>query len=316
MRTIGLCTGASTITLVELHQNGAGLEVAAVISRPHEGNPKQVVQEILAEVGLSSSDAIAVTGRRFKEFLAISDIPEPLAVELALAHVNGKGEPYDAIISAGGETFIVYQLDQMGRISQVFTGNKCASGTGEFFIQQIRRLDVSLEEASSFGVSEQPYQVSGRCSVFCKSDCTHATNRGVPRGEVVAGLSRMMARKILELLKNIPTDNVMIIGGTTRIKAMIDELRRELPTLSVPTEATYFEALGAALWAAENPTESINGDQLFTEEISQFDFHPPLSDFEDMVTFASTERCQVRAGAQCILVLDVGSASPQHGLLR
>ncbi len=316
MRAIGLCTGASTITLVELRQNGAGFEVAGVVSRPHEGNPKKVVEEILSEVGLSGSDAIAVTGRRFKEFLTMTDIPEPLAVELALAHVNGKGESYNAIISAGGETFIVYQLDQMGRISQVFTGNKCASGTGEFFIQQTRRLDVSLEEASSFGVNETPYQVSGRCSVFCKSDCTHATNRGVPRGEVVAGLSRMMARKILELLKNIPTDNVMIIGGTTRIQAMIDELRRDLPTLSVPTEATYFEALGAALWAAENPTESINGGQLFTEEISQFDFHPPLSDFQDMVTFASMERGQVQTGDQCILGLDVGSTTTKIVLVR
>ena len=31
-----------------------------------------------------------------------------------------------------------------GRIANVITGNKCASGTGEFFLQQLRRMDVSL----------------------------------------------------------------------------------------------------------------------------------------------------------------------------
>ncbi|MEE9465720.1 MAG: acyl-CoA dehydratase activase, partial [Candidatus Neomarinimicrobiota bacterium] len=315
-RAIGLCTGASTITLVELRQNDHGLEVAKVISRAHEGNPKQVVLEIMAQAKLGETDAIAVTGRRFKEFMTLTDIPEPLAVEKALAHVNGQGDPYNAIISAGGETFIVYKLDRKGRISQVYTGNKCASGTGEFFIQQTRRLDVSLEEASTFGVNEVPYQVSGRCSVFCKSDCTHATNRGVPRGEVVAGLSRMMARKILELLQNIPKDNILIIGGTTRIQAMIDELRREIPALTIPEEATYFEALGAALWASENPTISLNGDQLFAEESSQFDFHPALADASDMVTFAEMERGVVQAGDQCILGLDVGSTTTKIILLR
>ncbi len=76
---------------------------------------------------------------------------------------------------------MVYILNRRGRIAAVQTGNKCASGTGEFFLQQLRRMNVTLEEAAAFVAAEEPYPVSGRCSVFCKSDCTHATNKGVPR---------------------------------------------------------------------------------------------------------------------------------------
>ncbi len=315
-RAIGLCVGASTITLVELNPDQKKGSVRNLISRVHEGNPKLVITEIMEQIGLTSLDSIAVTGRRYKDFLSLTNIPEPLAIETALNHVNGHAEPYNAIISAGGETFIVYELDRTGKISRVFTGNKCASGTGEFFIQQIRRLDVSLEEASESGLNEEPYSVSGRCSVFCKSDCTHATNRGVPRGEVVAGLSRMMARKILELLKNIPRDKIMLIGGTSRIKAMINELKTELPELTIPDEATYFEALGAALWAADNWTLAHNSDGLFKEGISQFDYHPPLKSADGLVTFAQMDPGTAVEGDVCLVGLDVGSTTTKIVLVR
>ena len=88
---------------------------------------------------------------------------------------------------------MVYALDRSGRIANVITGNKCASGTGEFFLQQLRRMDISLDEAAKWAAVEEVHHVSGRCSVFCKSDCTHATNKGIPKSQVTAGLCKMMA---------------------------------------------------------------------------------------------------------------------------
>ena len=61
--------------------------------------------------------------------------------------------------------------------------------------------------------SEEPYEVSGRCSVFCKSDCTHATNKGVPKERVTAGLCLMMAGKILELVKKVSSDAISWSSG-------------------------------------------------------------------------------------------------------
>ncbi|RKY56049.1 MAG: activase, partial [Candidatus Neomarinimicrobiota bacterium] len=317
MRSIGLCTGASTITLVDAEKNGKTIEVNGIHSYAHEGNPKQVVKDLLGQFDLRKVDSIAVTGRRFKEFLNLTNISEPLSIEYALKHINNDGKHYNAIISAGGETFIVYKLDDSGKIGKVFTGNKCASGTGEFFIQQTRRMDVSLDEAIRYAQNEEPHHVSGRCSVFCKSDCTHATNKGVPKGRVVAGLCQMMANKALELLKNIPKENIIIIGGTTRNKVMIDYLNREITNLIIPKEATYFEALGAALWAMENKTKTVdNLSGLFTKHMTQFDYHQPLRDFENKVTFTQMKRGTVKDGDRCLLGLDVGSTTTKIVLLR
>ena len=317
MYSLGLCTGASTITLVGIEKTGIKPKVDKVITRMHEGNPEQVIKDLLAEFDLTHYNSVAVTGRRYKEFLNLPNISEPLAVEYALKHVNGKGLHYNAVISAGGETFMVYTLDNSGKITKVFTGNKCASGTGEFFLQQTRRMDVTLDEAIKFSENETPYFVSGRCSVFCKSDCTHATNKGVPKGQVVAGLSQMMANKVLELLKNTPKENIMIVGGTTRIKVMMDYLEKEINNLTIPKEAVYFEALGAALWALENQSGShVNLNQLFTTKKTQFDYHQPLRNFEHRVTFKHMDQGIANEGDHCILGLDVGSTTTKIVLLR
>ena len=37
----------------------------------------------------------------------------------------------------GGEDLVVYSLDRAGKIINNFSGNKCASGTGEFLKQQL-----------------------------------------------------------------------------------------------------------------------------------------------------------------------------------
>jgi len=212
--SLGLCLGASTISLVHLDYepvedigNPTGVirppRVVKYSRLPHEGDPKRALLSAVNGFDLGSFDRIVATGRKFRAFVNLTSISEP-AVEYAYRFVKPSGVSCPAVVSAGGETFMVYVLNRLGQISNVLTGNKCASGTGEFFLQQLRRMDVSLEEAAQWAATTAPHHVSGRCSVFCKSDCTHATNKGVPKSKVTAGLCKMMAGKILELLRSGP----------------------------------------------------------------------------------------------------------------
>ncbi|MBN1829888.1 MAG: activase, partial [Deltaproteobacteria bacterium] len=194
---------------------------------------------------------------------------------------------------------------------------KCASGAGEFFLQQLRRMNVSLEEAAEWSARETPYHVSGRCSVFCKSDCTHATNKGVPKSMVTAGLCKMMAGKVMELLKKVERRNVMITGGATRNRMMIAYLEKEIPGLIVPREAPYFEAAGAALWALEHETLPFPGiDNLFKPGVRSFSSLPPLSDSEHLVEFRVMPPGRIEPGDSCVLGLDVGSTTTKAVLVR
>ena len=98
------------------------------------------------------------------------------------------------------------------------------------------------------------YNISGRCSVFCKSDCTHALNKGVAKADVAAGLTKMMAQKIIELTAKSKKQNALIIGGVSQNKAVVNHLYDSFNNLTIPDEAMYFEALGAALYALNNET--------------------------------------------------------------
>ena len=79
---------------------------------------------------------------------------------------------FDALASLGGETFLVYPI-VAGRISNVLSHNKCAAGSGEFFVQEIGRMGLDIEQAIRRAFDGKVVPLASRCSVHCKSDITH-----------------------------------------------------------------------------------------------------------------------------------------------
>lgn len=318
MKALGLCIGASNISLVLLEKDQHHhISVLETRTAPHEGNPRGAIMNMADAVLLRSVDRVAVTGRKLKSKLNASAISEPEAVEQAFAFIKEEYRGTDVIVSAGGETFIAYKLDREGKITNVFTGNKCASGTGEFFLQQIKRMDLGIEEAVSIADLDNPYRVAGRCSVFCKSDCTHALNKGAPKERVAAGLCEMMAVKVQELLKKTEYDTVLVVGGASANTAMINFLKKEIDKLYIPEEARYFEALGAALWALDTETIPVaRPEELFKAGEGSFTYLPAIKDFTSKVDFKETFRQEAQKGDTCIIGLDVGSTTTKAVVMR
>ncbi len=329
IHTLGICVGASTVSAVQLAyaeddrakaEEGGRVPSPAIVrreSRSHGGNPSRVLRDVLSCFDLSSTDRLVVTGRRFRHSVNLSSISEPEAVEQAYHYVKPPDISSPAIVSCGGETFMAYVLDGTGRIANVLTGNKCASGTGEFFLQQLKRMAVSVEDMAAWSNNIDPYLVSGRCSVFCKSDCTHAVNKGAPKERVVAGLCRMMAGKVLELVKHINQENIILVGGCANNRIMVDYLENRLPGLIVPDTAACFEALGAALWAGNHETAPFPGfDRLLQKGGKSFDSLPSLAEYKSMVGFKEGRRADASAGEKCVLGLDVGSTTTKAVLVR
>jgi len=315
MASIGICMGASNIKVVKTSRNSKKLKINQYLTSPHEGNAKGTLEDVLREFNIDEKHEYAVTGRKFKDFVNLPSLSEPEATELAYHQLRDKYGEVEAIVSAGGETFMAYELDDQGKIADVHSGNKCASGTGEFFLQQIKRMDLDLKEALEIAKTDNPYHVSGRCSVFCKSDCTHALNKGEDKGRIVAGLCSMMADKIMELLSNFHPESVMVVGGTSQNHVMIEYLKKRVNKVIVPEEAEYFEALGASLWS-EKYGVSLNQSNLYDKEKSSFDFLPALKEYKDKVTFYDMQRDEVNDGDRCILGIDVGSTTTKAVLMR
>jgi predicted CoA-substrate-specific enzyme activase len=309
----GLCLGASTLSMVTLEQTENGIKIVDTVSKPHEGNPRRALLDFLDG---EQSARLCVTGRKFRRLLKIPNIPEPEAVELAYDYCR-QSQEVDGIVSAGGETFIFYELDRQGLIANVHTGNKCASGTGEFFLQQIQRMGMQPEEALKAATGFDPYPVAGRCSVFCKSDCTHALNKGENKGRVIAGLCRMMASKILELVHKTDSRRIMLVGGTAQNQLMVENLKPELEVI-VPPEAPYFEALGAALWGLHHQIKPIatTAENIFAPKRSSFSFLPPLQEAQKRVAFKDILQTKAQLGDRLLLGLDVGSTTTKAVLIR
>ncbi|MBW2262839.1 MAG: activase [Deltaproteobacteria bacterium] len=318
-RSIGICLGASNVKVVELRREGEEIRVARTLVRGHESDPRTVFRELLEELDVEGSTYGALTGRKFRSIVKAASITEPEAIEHALAfdRVHGGRGEGDVLVSLGSESFIAYVLSADGTISSVETGNKCASGTGEFFLQQIRRMNVSVDEATGVARGADPYMVSGRCSVFCKSDCTHALNKGIPIGRVTSGLCRMMADKIVELLGKVDRRRVVAVGGVTSNAVVMDHLRERVESLYLPAQAESFEALGAAYHALQEGVElDLRGDDLFHASTSSFTFLPPIRNAEPLVTFEQFHGGTAADGDECILGLDVGSTTTKAVVLR
>ena len=317
MRTaLGICIGASSIKVVELSSDGATATVAGKHVFPHDCDLRGAVQRTLRQFDPARYDYVCITGRKFKDLVNLPRITEPEAVERALRPLWPQyGQRCRALMSLGSESFILYQLDEEGTIIGVRAGNKCASGTGEFFLQQIRRMDIPLEQACQLAEDVEPYAVSGRCSVFCKSDCTHALNKGIPKERVCAGLGNMIAEKALEILGALPRRNVLIVGGVTKNQYVVKQLRAQIDGLTIPPHADVFEALGAALYALEEQTR-LAEPVSFAPPGSSYPSLPPLRHAAGMVTFREHPRVVAQPGDETILGLDVGSTTTKAVLLR
>ncbi len=322
-QVIGACLGASSISFVRIKKENEIVSIEDVLTLTHNGDPKRIFKEKLSQFNPGILPVV-VTGRKFRKLVKFTTISEPEATEYAFTYSNKNNEPYSAVASLGGETFMVYTIDDEGKISNVIAGNQCASGTGEFFLQQIRRMNLGIEEVVSIAKDAEPFKVSGRCSVFCKSDCTHALNKGIRQSEVAAGLSCMMAEKVENLLKKVKPGKVMVVGGVTKNSVVIDFLRKkvsDLPTgqagINIPPEAAYFEALGAALYGLDHEVNIIEDfNDIFIDRSSSFVFHQPLKNFKDKVQFKTMEKSKAKEGDVCLLGLDVGSTTTKAVVIR
>jgi predicted CoA-substrate-specific enzyme activase len=306
-RTVGICVGAVTLSVAEDISEGI-----AYHRIPHDGKVAEALDSFLS----TRPDArVGVTGQKYRKMAPYPSVPEPEAVELAFGHIGSRYPNIDTIVSAGAETFLAYSMDRSGRIRAVHTGSKCAAGTGEFFLQQVRRMGLTAEEAVRMAADQEPYRVASRCSVFCKSDCTHALNKGVDRGRVAAGLSRMLSGKVTELLATARAQRVLLIGGVSRNRLVVDYVQKEYPDTFVPEEAACFEALGALLWARQNGSKADQPAHLEISAKSSYQTLPSLEAGPGRVTFLDENKGEYYNG-EYVLGLDVGSTTTKAVLMR
>jgi predicted CoA-substrate-specific enzyme activase len=242
MACVGVNIGALTVKAVALLANHKAAQV-----QPHLGRPSEVLQGILAAPEFANAGFFGVSGH-------LGHLSEVAAIQRVLQALDAD---FDALVSLGGESFLVYLLTGK-RITQVLSHNKCAAGSGEFFAQQIGRMGLDLGTAISRSFAGSVVPLASRCSVHCKSDITHKLNRHEATPEdILHTLLDSMAGKVIALLEKGQRQlkRVLLIGGMTRNAALLAALRGQQPGTEfvVLPESPWFEAWGAALLTRDEP---------------------------------------------------------------
>lgn len=300
MSYVGINIGALTVKVAALKGDASIARVAA-----HRGRVLEVLQELLAGTEFTDAEYFGVSGR-------LGHISEVAAIQRAIRETPGN---LDAIASLGGESFLAYILAD-GRIINVLSHNKCAAGSGEFFVQQIGRMGLGIEEAIQRSFAGKVVPLASRCSVHCKSDITHKLNRNEATPEdILHTLHDSMANKVIALLEKGQRDlhRVLLIGGVAGNAAMIAALREKLPAteLVVLPESTWFEAWGTALLTRD---EALHKSPHLAQQ-TNLSRLPPLNLYQDRVQVIATQRWQAPPDQPIILGVDAGSTTTKAILL-
>jgi predicted CoA-substrate-specific enzyme activase len=300
MTFIGINIGALTVKVAALRGETRTAKVAA-----HQGRALETLKQLLAEPEFSDGDYFGLSGR-------MGHISEVSAIQRALREVPGE---FDAMVSLGGESFLVYLITN-GRISNVLSHNKCAAGSGEFFVQQIGRMKLGMEEAIKRSFDGKVVPLASRCSVHCKSDITHKLNRNEATVEdILHTLHDSMANKVEALLEKGQRElhRVLLIGGVTRNAAMLAALREKLPKTEfvVLPESPWFEAWGSALIARDEP---LYREPKITAQATLARL-APLSLSSDLVRVIPAPPLQAAPDGSLVLGLDAGSTTTKGVLM-
>src|SRR3989338_7705395 len=300
MSYVGVNIGALTVRVAAGRGEARTAKVVA-----HQGRPLQVLREVLAGPEFADAESFGVSGQ-------LGHITEVAAIQRALREVDGT---FDAVASLGGESFLVYLLMD-GKITHVLSHNKCAAGSGEFFVQQILRMGLDMDEAIRLSFGGKVVPLASRCSVHCKSDITHKLNRNEATPEdILHTLHDSMSNKVIALLEKGMRDlkRVLLIGGVTRNEAMLAALRDKLPATEfvVLPESPWFEAWGSALIARDSPSEKT------PKIVSQpgLDSLPPLNLYGELVQVLTAPPCQAPPDGPLVLGVDAGSTTTKALLL-
>ena len=313
MQSLGINIGSTSLKMV-LADEGRRIWSASL---PHEGDFAAAARRLLLEGQIPEGIPTLVTGNEGRFMFDAAGTLEPLCVEAALKALDLAP---DAVVSMGGEDLIVYSLDKDGKIINNFSGNKCASGTGEFLKQQLARMDMTLDDIEKVPDTAKVYPLSTRCSVFMKSDCTHRLNkREATKDDIVLSLSDVMAVKVIDFLKRakVTSGKVVLTGGITLNRHIIRFIREKARDIDfiIPDTAPVFEALGAAVLATQSGTPLPAADKLLKPNEIRFGALGALRDWEGKVRSFEKAGGRVQAGRKYILGVDGGSTTTKACLV-
>ena len=262
---MGIDIGASSVKVAAVDAGGT---VLRVIRRAHKGSPLPCLRAMLAELADGSADrslslsaqacgGVVATGSGADMLRAL--VPGLRVLEEVPALVKGVralAPQAASVIGMGAQSGVFATGFAHGSAPEFAMNESCAAGTGSFFEDQMQRLGLPLESYSDLVARAQSVpRLSGRCSVFAKTDIIHRQQEGVPVEDILQGLCHATVKAFkATIVRNLPVEKPVALAGGVLENAGVVRAVREVFDLAegellADEKLVCAQAVGAALAA-------------------------------------------------------------------
>ena len=259
---LGIDVGAASTNIVILDENKRLLRKRYLMT---EGEPIESVKKGLLDIAKGLEDLVEVqavgvtgSGRYFVGDFVGADVVvnEITAQSRATLEIDNT---VDTIFEIGGQDSKYVSLKN-GSVVDFEMNKVCAAGTGSFLEEQASRLGIKIEEFSDLALaSKKPADLGTRCTVFMESDLIHHQQAGLPKVELIAGLSYSVAYNFIEKVvgnKKIG-ERIYFQGGVAANKSVAAAFENILgKQITIPEYFNVTGAIGAALIARNRRNDS------------------------------------------------------------
>ncbi len=256
---LGVDVGSVAAALVQVDAAG---EIVASAYAFHRGGIRKAIRELLDGFDLAGVSRVAVTSTSPQLLRGGERHDSRVSFIAAARRLHGR---VGSLLIVGGERFGLVRFEAGGGYRSLRANTSCAAGTGSFLDQQARRLGLSgsgeLGRLALTSRGRAP-AIASRCSVFAKTDLSHAQQEGYSLEEICDGLCLGLAHAIADtVLTGEPLPEPAVFAGGVSLNPAVARhlealLRRRL---AADGRGHLYGALGACLESlAQQPLNGVS----------------------------------------------------------
>jgi predicted CoA-substrate-specific enzyme activase len=253
VNTLGLDIGSGFSKAVVLEDKA----LCAYAVMPSGGNYKETARKIaddaLAKCRLSLTDISCTFSTGYGA--SVVDFADQSITDISCHAfaINHLFPTVRTVVDIGTQFSKAIRVDESGKVTNFVLNEKCAGGSGKFLQLISRILHVNLDEIGELSLkARKPVEFTTGCAVFAESEAISRVAEGAPIEDILAGIHKAMASKIVNLVVRAGlVHDCAVTGGGAKDIGLVRSLEAELGTkVFVPDEPQITAAYGAALFAA------------------------------------------------------------------
>ena len=215
----------------------------------------QVMTALLDRLGLSFEDIDYCVSTGYGRVMV------PFADEnLSEISCHGRGARWlvpsiRTIIDVGGQDSKAIRVDAKGLVKDFRMSTKCAAGTGRALELMAESLGVKVDEVGPLSLNaSEPVIFQQPCCIFTEMEVRYEVFEGRDSADIAAGINDYIARRILNMTRNLGIrKDVGITGGIAKNIGIVKCIERalEIELVKFPVDPQLIGAIGAAVFAAD-----------------------------------------------------------------